>query len=634
MSVPDRKESGVIETKNSPYSMLKTIPVSRVRLAGFWEPRLKANRETSIMALFKLLKEHGIIDNFLIASGRKTGERKGPLFTDSDLYKWIEAAAFVLQSGPAPEILRAIDEAVDAILPAQQNDGYLNTYFTGERACQRYTNFHTNHEFYCAGHLFQASIALYRATGDRRLLDCSKRFADHLVDTFGPGKREDGYSGHPELEMAMVELYRTLGNRHYLEFTKYLLEKHDFARLREMDPRKYNSTGHAVRAGYLCSGGADYYMETGDEKILEALEALWQDVILHKIYITGGSGSRYEGETYGDAYELPNLRAYAETCAAISNIFWNFRMLCIKGEARFADWLERTLYNGFLSGVSLDGTKYFYVNPLSVPAGTFSSWAGVERQPWFDCTCCPPNVQRMLASLPGYFYTTSPEGLWVHLYCESVLDWHIDGRNIKIEQKTRYPWDGKIEIKLGMDSMQRFDIFLRIPGWSRKYKVAVNGKKIKGLVKPGSYLKIRREWKNSDTINLEFDMPALLMQAHPRVESDRQAVAVMRGPLVYCIESVDNPKIPVIDARIIPGKNRPESGIRAEFKPDLLGGIVILKAKGFVPAIPKNEPLYKVYKGRERVSGRRVELKLIPYYAWANRGISQMQVWLPIAPFS
>lgn len=606
------QEAGVISTGKSPYAKLHPIPVRAVTmLPGFWQPRIEANRQNGIPELFRLLEEHGGIHNFMLASGRKTGEKRGPYFRDSDVYKWMEAAAWVLHSTDDPWVKAALERTIDEVAAAQCKDGYLNTFFTGELANQRFRNLAREHELYCAGHLFQAGVAHYRATGSMSLLDPVLRYADFLTREFGPGKIEEA-DGHPEVELALVELYRTTGERKYLDLAGFFLSVQKFSERRAIE-------GHAVRAGYLCSGAADYYLETGDKVTRATLERLWADLTEGKMYITGGIGARYAGEAFGAPYELPNEMAYAETCAAISNIFWNWRMLIVNGEARFADVMERTLYNGFLSGVSLDGALYFYVNPLAC-------FREHQRLPWYGCTCCPTNVVRMLSSLPGYFYSTSAEGVWVHLYDNSRLDWHLDdGRKLALEQKTRYPWDGKVDITVSPESPAEFAIFLRIPGWCEKASVTVNGEQAKEA-QPGSYLKLARTWKAGDIIKLQMPMPVSPQECEPRVRENLGSVAIQRGPVVYCLESVDNPDAPIRDAALDVG-----AGFTEEFKRDLLGGVTVIRAKASYPTSGADRgPLYRSL-GSVRPATKKADLTAIPYYAWANRGPSHMTVWIPKA---
>ena len=615
-------EAGVVSTEESPYCQLRPIPIRAVTmLPGFWKARMDVNREHGIPNLYRLLEEQGVLDNLRRISGRKNVERRGAFWTDSDLAKWMEAAAFALQSEPDPKLRKMLDEAIDDLTAIQREDGYINSFFTGEsrKLSGRFRNLPMEHELYCAGHLFQAAVAHYRATGDSKFLDAATRYADFLVATFGPGKIEQA-DGHPEIEMALVELYRTTGaagasvpiyrdKREYLDLAGFFLEVQKFAE------RQYIE-GHAVRAGYLACGAVDYFAETGDEKTMEALERLWADMTQKKMYITGGVGSRYEGEAFGWPYELPNERAYAETCAAIASIYWNWRMLAIKAESRFADVMERTLYNGFLSGVSLDGWHYFYMNPLAC-------YGDYQRQEWFGCTCCPTNAVRMIASMPGYFYSTSDEGVWVHLYDNSRLHWRLhDGTKLTLDQITDYPWDGQVEITVIPEATAEFALFLRIPSWCESASVSVNHGPPSG-VSPGDYLKLERKWRRGDIVHLDLPMPVVLKEADPRVKVDFGMVAIQRGPVVYCLESKDNPDVPIRDAELMVDED-----FTAEFKPHLLGGVTVIEGKG-VYACPDQDrgALYRPLDGM-RLEVQEAELRAIPYYAWANRGPSNMAVWL------
>lgn len=615
-------DRGVVDTSASPGARLTGVPVRAVRLRdGFWRPRLEANRRAGIPGLYRRLEEHGVVENFRRLYGAKDGPRRGPRYTDSDLYKWLEAAAFVLQGGDAPEVLPLVEGAIAAILPAQRADGYLNTYFVDERADQRYTRLATDHELYCAGHFFQAAIALHRAAGDSRLLGPALRFADHLCEILPtmPGATD----GHPEIELALVELYRETGRQRYLDLARRLLDAAGFTELRKIE-------GHAVRALYYCCGAADYYAETGDPAFGAALERQWENFTRAKVYITGGAGGRYTGESLGRDYELPNARAYAETCAAIAGIFWNWRMLALAGEARFADLLERGLYNGALAGVSLDGTHYFYVNPLAYDGeGEGDPWypwarrGRYERQPWYDTTCCPPNLQRLLASLPGYFYSTGRDnGLWVHLYDNSDLDWRLpDGTGLRVSQTTRYPWAGDVDLTVTPATPAAFALHLRVPAWAEGTTVAVNGEAAGPTPVPGEYLALRRTWAPGDRVRLSLPVGPAVMTSDPRVAENRGSVALERGPLVYCLEAHDNPGISPADALLDPGGE-----IGAEHRADLLGGITVLRAPGAVPVEPASA-LYRPWRAG-RPATRPVALTAIPYYAWNGRGPCAMTVWM------
>jgi hypothetical protein len=576
---------------------------------GFWKDRIEAGRRAGIPSYLEVLEKHGVLDNFRRISGRSRAERSGPVHRDSDLYKWMEAAAYSLQRRPDRQLEERLEAVIEDVVAAQGRDGYLNTYFVEERADERFSNLERDHELYCAGHLIQAAVAHHRATGRRKLLDCATRFADYLLSVFGPGRRR-GFSGHPELEMAMVEMYRATGRREYLDFAGYLLEQLDFAGRREME-------GHAVRACYACCGGADYFAETGEEETWGALTALWKDMSRYRVYITGGVGSRYVGESFGERYELPNLRAYAETCAAVANVMWSWRMLLLTGETAFADMMERVLYNGFLSGVSLSGDRYFYVNPLE-SSGRGDGW-GHERKEWYSTPCCLGNVQRTLASLPGYVYGRDETGIWINLYQSSTLETRSGGSCVEIGQETGYPWSGEVRISVRSEPPREFALRTRIPAWSVDTHAEVGGETLDP--EPGTYLEIRREWGAGGTVQLRFGMPVRLVEAHPRVREDYGAVAISRGPLIYCVESVDNPGIRVRNLMI----DR-DAEPRYEFMPDLLGGVGTVVFRGI--EVPDGGPLYAPL-GRMALEHGAVDVRAIPYYAWANRGRSSMLVWIP-----
>ncbi|MCW5982925.1 MAG: glycoside hydrolase family 127 protein [Bryobacteraceae bacterium] len=631
----DWRSQGVLRLEQSPHAKLRNVPVRAVALTdGFWSARRKVNVERSIPSLYDLLEENGILDNFRRLSGRKKVERKGPLYTDSDIYKWIEGAAFVLHSEDNPKLRARIDAAVDEILAAQEPSGYLNTYYVDDRVPLRFQEMQRGHELYCLGHLLQAAIAYYRATGNRKLLDGGIKFTDYLIETSGPGKRPL-LTGHPELEMALVELYRATGDRRYLDLSGYLL-RGDRERL-NLTPRdlvymfsgkpfteRTKLEGHAVRAMYACSGATDYYMETGDRTYWSTLERLWNDMTRGKMYITGGVGSRSSGEAFGEPYELPNQLAYTESCAAIGNMMWNWRLLAATGEARFADIIERSLYNGVNSGMSLDGTLYCYRNPLELVGNPEDK----IRNPWYSTTCCPPNLQRVLASLPGYFYSTSKNGLYVHLYDNNALDWHLeDGSPLKVVQKTNYPWDGGVEIAVNPESAREFTLFLRIPAWTNSAEALVNGGRAPSQPKPGEYLAIRRTWNPGDMVSLKLDMAPRLIAANPRVRENRRRVAVERGPLVYAMEQLDQSGASIFDLALPPASPR---NYRAEYRAGLLGGVTVLEYPGLAMEPPSAErPLYQPLAAAAPEKPRAATLSLIPYYAFANRQPSAMQVWIP-----
>jgi DUF1680 family protein len=570
--------STIVDTSRSPHARLRPLPLDAVSLAdGFWEPRQRINRGVTIPSQYRHLEDTGRLDNFRRASGKIGGEYQGIYFNDSDVYKWLEAAAWTLAEGPDPELERMVDAAITEVEDAQRPDGYLNTYFTFEKATQRWTNFDL-HEMYCAGHLFQAAVAHFRATGSERLLDVATRFADHICDTFGAeeGKRH-AVDGHEEVEMALVELFRVTGERRYLEGALYFVDarghgmlgrpygQHEPSYSQDHEPLRDQSevVGHAVRALYLYSGAADVYAETGEPALMQALERLWKSMTRRRMYVSGGLGSRYEGEAFGRDFELPNERAYTETCAAIASAMWNWRMLMLGGGARYADLIEHTLYNAVLPGLSLNGQHYFYQNPLAADGSH-------RRQPWFGCACCPPNVARLLASLAGYFYSSSEGAVWIHLYAEGVATAELDGnRTVRLRQRTSYPWDGRVEIQV--EGGGEFALMLRIPAWCEESAtVEVAGEPVDLEISPGSYMQIRRAWRPGDTVSLGLPMPVRRVECHPYVTENTGRVALMRGPLLYCAEQVDNHDVDLRDL-VLDGK---EPTVR--FEPDLLGGVAVL----------------------------------------------------------
>jgi len=632
----DWKGKGIVDLGRSPYAKLRQVPISAVTITGFWASRRKTNVVHSIPSMHEELLQHGRMDNFLRLEGKSNAPQRGPVYSDSDIYKWMEAVAFVLQSEENRELRKTADATIRDVVAAQEPGGYLNTCFVGEKKPQRMQQ-HTQevgHELYCMGHYLQGAIAYYRATGDPTMLQAGIRFVDEfLLPNYGPGPNQTPIvSGHPEIEMALTELYRTTGDRRYLDLAGYILQG---------DPRwtiqprsvtymfcgvpfttRTHLEGHAVRAMYACCGATDYYLETGDPAYWKTLNTLWHDLVEHQIYVTGGVGARSEGEAFGNAYELPNERAYGESCAAIGNMMWNARMLAASGEARFADVIERALYNGINSGMSLDGTLYCYRNPLAFDPGT----GDVIRNPWYDTTCCPPNLERTFASLPGYFYSTSKDGVYVHLYDASELDWHLeDGTGLHIVQKTNYPWDGDIELHVSPAQPAEFTVSLRIPGWSAKNSVHVNGVAIEGA-KPGEYLAIRRRWQPGDRIDLALDMRPQVIEANPAVAEDVGKLVLQRGPVVYCMEELDQRRYgAALNMADFAAHAKGETKTR--FDPGLLGGIVLLEHPGSVSTAQVE--LYHAAEPGKQVP-EAVTLTLIPYYAWANRTPSPMQVWIPV----
>jgi DUF1680 family protein len=625
MSVPsaqtqNRTPGPVVDTTHSPHARLRTTPVTAVRLMdAFWAPRQTINRERTIPGQLILCEDR--IDNFRRASGKKDIPFQGIFFNDSDVYKWLEAASFSLATHPDPKLDADVDSVIAEVAAAQQPDGYLNTYYMFERASERFSNLKDMHEMYCAGHLFQAAVAHYRATGKWTLLEVATKLADHLDGIFGPGKRV-GACGHEEAEMGLVELYRVTGETRYLRLAECMVEA------RGHKPGIFNNSsyhqdhlpfteqtevvGHAVRHMYLCCGAADVATETGNAGYLHALEALWKNMTTRRMYVTGGVGSRWEGEAFGADFELPNDRAYTETCAAIGSVMWNWRMLQITGESRFADLMELALYNGVLAGLSLDGDHYFYQNPLT-DSGRH------RRQKWFGCACCPPNVARLLASLPGYFYSVDANAVWVHLYASGSASLTLgNGETVALVQRSRYPWDGEIELLIEQAPNIPFSLRLRIPAFATGATAEVNGEAVNLLAEDG-YAIIHRSWSSGDTVRLTLPMPVERLESHPYVMSDLGRIALKRGPIVYCLEQADAPEANVWDIAL------PLDGpLEPEFVPDLLGGVTVLRGEGIARDVAPDLPLY--HPALDDIpAGRKVVV------TWANREPGQMQVWIPVA---
>ena len=648
-------DQGVLNLAKSPYAKLHSVPVRAVTIeTGFWSARRDATVAQSIPTMHDLLESHGRMDNFRRLVGKSNAPQVGAVYSDSDVYKWTEAVAFTLQSGDRPELHKTASDIIDLVVSVQQPNGYLNTYFVGDRAALSMTpeTQLMGHELYCLGHMLQGAIAYYRATGDRKWLDAGIRMVnDFLLPSYGPAPKLPIIAGHPEIEMSLVELYRLTGDKRHLDLAGYILggdarihvppQANIYLFCGTPFTERTQIEGHAVRAMYACSGAADYYLETGDPAYWKTLNVLWNSMAGSKMYVTGGLGARAQGESFGAAYDLPNASAYAETCAAIGNVMWNWRLLAATGDAKFTDVLERALYNGVNSGMSLSGTLYCYTNPLA-----FDPSAGITiRNPWYSTDCCPPNFERTMASLPGYFYSTASDGLYVHLYDNSVLDWHLeDGTGLKVTQKTNMPWDGDVEITVAPAQPTDFTFYLRIPGWAGDgTRVAVNGKPVTGAM-AGTYLPIHRHWASGDVIQVRFPMTPQPLSANPHVADDSGRVAIQRGPLVYCLEQLDQPGGVYLTDESLAVNMKPGAEFTSEFKPGFLGGIVVLHRDGVVTESQSAQasqnskdglaPLYRPFQDHESDarSSRNVQLTYIPYYAWANREPSAMEIWTPVSP--
>ncbi len=598
----------------TPGAACRLRPVGAARIAGgLLADRQRVNGRAAVASGYDRLEAAGNLDNLRIAAGAMTGERRGPVFMDSDVYKWLEAAAWEYARNPTPALLDAQREVTDLVAAAQQPDGYLNSMVQ-----QRYANLPWSHEHYCAGHLMQAAVAQVRCTGDRALLDVAVRFADHLVATFGADRRHD-VDGHPIVEMGLAELYREIGRADYLELARYFVEArgHGLIEGYGLEPTYFSDRvpvreqttveGHAVRALYLAAGAADVALETADKDLLGALDGQFAHMLATKTYITGGLGSRWDGESFGDEYELPPDRAYAETCAAVGGIQWAWRMLLATGEPRYADAAERMLLNGFLAGVSLTGTEFFYVNPLQMRRGAHPDQnrsPAHGRRGWFDCACCPPNVMRTLASLDSYLATADPDGIQIQLYAGST----IEASGVRLAVETGYPWDGAVRVRVLETPEAAWTLSLRVPGWARG--ATLDGRSVEA----GAYASDRRAWRAGDAVELNLPMPIRMTEADERVDAVRGGIAIERGPLVYAVERDDADDLSLT---AVGG---------AEHDADLLGGITTIHATGrsrrhVAQPWPYGQTVPSIVEPTDIVA--------VPYFAWANRGIGPMRVWLP-----
>jgi len=624
-------KKGLVNTGQSPHARLRTLPMDAITLSdGFWAQKQAVNRTTSLKHGYHMLEQAGNFHNFRVAAGHEEGEYRGRLFLDENVYKWLEAVAYELAKHPDAELQEMAVETVDLIAAAQQPDGYLNTYYTVAEPENRWTDLDHGHELYCGGHLFQAAVALHRATGETKLLEVATRFADHIASLFGPGKR-DGAPGHPEPELALVELYRETGEQRYLDLAKFFIDQRGQGKMRGLGwygPEYHQDRvpirdasvieGHAVRALYLMAGATDLYLETGERALFEALMRLWKDMTHGKLHITGGAGARYEGESFGDPYELPNDQCYCETCAAIGSIMWNWRLLLATGEARFAELVEQTLYNGFLSGPALDGAHFFYVNPLL-------SRGGYERAEWYEVACCPPNIMRTIASVEQYMATTDSGGLQLHLYHASTIKTELGpGREIALTVDTDYPWQGQVKIAIGQTDGSSWALSLRIPGWCGGATIRVNGEILKIPANASSYAVIERAWQVGDTAVLDLPMTPQLIEAHPFIDTTRGSVAIQRGPILYCLEQVDH------NADIMAVQIDDSGSLEATWRGDLLDGCMVVTAPGYVlDTGPWEDYTYRPLASANELSRQPITLTAVPYHLWGNRGANAMRVWVP-----
>ena len=606
---------------------LKPVPFTQVEIRdSFWQPRQETNRIASIPVNLAMLEKSGNIRNFELAAQGATNGFEGPFFMDSDLYKAIESASYSLATHPDPALAARLDGLIGKIAAAQQPDGYLDTYYIVKEPGRRWTNLRDCHELYCAGHLIEAAVAHYQATGKRDFLNIAIKLANHINSVFGPKKRM-GYPGHPEIELALVKLWKATDDRRYFNLAQFFIENRGrkyFAVEHHEPLDHYDGTywlddvpivehqkikGHAVRAAYLLSGATDVAGETGNPALLAMIDRVWHNTVERNLYITGGIGPSARNEGFTVDYDLPNLTAYQETCASVALAQWNQRLAALYGDARFADVFERALYNGSLAGVSLDGAHFFYVNPLA-------SEGKHHRSGWFQCACCPPNESRTLSSLGGYAYASSEAGLWVNLYIQGSVTAAVRNQEVRVKVTTEYPWDGKVALAPELNRPTPWELHLRVPGWCAGATVSVNQKKIKNARLERGYFVIDRTWRTGDIVELNLPMPVQRILADPRVQADRGLVALQRGPLVYCLEQCDQNE--PLGTLCLPGAAQ----LKASRREDLLGGVVV------VQGLASEAPEGKLYQ--TAAPERSVEFTAVPYYAWDNRQPGPMEVWLPV----
>jgi DUF1680 family protein len=602
---------------------------------SFWLPKIRVLQDTTIPYAFDKCDKEGRMENFLVAGGKKKGFYKGEMpFDDTDLYKIIEGASYSLVSKPDPKLDAYIDSLIEIIKVGQEPDGYITTWFTIDRqkppawwvnpSRTRWENEVSSHELYNSGHLFEAAAAHYWATGRRNFLDIAIKNADLLVDSFGPNKLHTP-PGHQIVETGLIKLYHITQNTKYLELAKFFLDLRGDSTTHKLYgeynqdhlpvTKQTEAAGHAVRALYMYAGMTDIAVMYEEPNYLDAINKIWQNIVTSKMYVTGGLGSRHDKESFGDNYELPNLTGYSETCAAIGSVYWNQRLFLLTGDSKYYDVIERTLYNGLISGMSLDGKNFFYPNPTESDGRYEFNMGSCTRQAWFDCSCCPTNLIRFIPSIPGLIYATNKDTLYVNLFVSNSVHALIDAEKIEVTQQATYPWNGKIQFTINPEKAMTFTLKLRIPGWAQntpvpsdlysyvagvqgKVSLSVNGKEEKVSLNKG-YAEISREWTKGDKVEMVLPMIIHKVVANEKVKEDINKVAFEYGPIVYCAEEIDNKHISDIS---IPDKS--DSKIEAETV--LSDNVVAIKGK---------------------VCDE--EFTLIPYYLWSNRGVGKMKVWFP-----
>jgi len=652
---------------------LRPIPFNQVTIGGhFWEPQLRRNRDVSIPGIYQLCQNTGRIA-MLHKGWKPEPGQEAHFFWDSDVAKWLEAASYSLTTHPDPVLEEQVDAIIELFVKLQEPDGYVNSYFINIAPEYRWKNLSFFHELYCAGHLIEAGVAHFQATGKETLLNVVRRYADHIYDVFGPGKRV-GMCGHQEIELALVKLFRVTGDRRYLELSQLFLDRRgnttvfkdegqdlppsvipwyrqfygavlphhqslsephatDWNRQDEQFNTAYcqdhlpvrqqsKAVGHAVRAMYMYSAMADVAYETGEPELLAALQRLWQNVCEQQMYVTGGIGpSRFrKGDTedfegFTGDYDLPNLTAYAETCAAIGMVFWNHRMFHILPQRRFMDIVERELYNGALCGASLDGTRFFYENPLQ-------SKGNHHRQTWYAVACCPPNLARLRASLGQYIYSQAERDLFVNLFIQSTVNVEIGSQSVRVRQETNYPWEGTICLTIEAAQPTHFALHLRLPEWCRQAELLLSGQEVNlaDATNPNGYIGLDRDWQNGDQVVFTLAMPVEQIESHPAVLDNIGCVALQRGPVVYCLEQCDH-DVPLHHI-VLPRA----AEFTVTFEPDLLHGVTVLKASGLAAQERESSP--SLYRKNPSLTYQPCQITAIPYYAWDNRQPGAMRVWI------
>jgi len=626
---------------------ITAVPFTEVKITDdFWGPRIETNRKVTVWYDFQKCEETGRIANFARAGGLEEGKFQGIPFNDSDVVKVVEGAAYLLALQPDPKLDKYLDDLIVKIAAAQEDDGYLYTArtlgFTSRMTGpERWSHCAHNHELYNVGHMYEAAVAHFRATGKRSLLNVAIKNADLVCKVFGPGEGQIvDVPGHEEIEIGLVRLYQATGDRKYLDQAKFFIDMRGRTDKRKKVYGKYaqdhvplveqsEAVGHAVRGGYLYAGVADVAALTGEQAYIDAIDRIWTDVVTRKLYLIGSVGQHGAGEGYAGAYTLPNVRAYNETCAAIALALWNHRMFLLHGEAKYIDVLERIIYNGFLSGISLSGDRFFYPNPLACDMKFKFNHGSLERSPWFGCSCCPVNVVRFIPSIAGYVYAARGDAAYVNLFIGGSGKVKLGKRTVTLTQKTQYPWDGAVSITVDPDEAGEFALHVRIPGWSQgqplpsdlyryvspdapDYTLRVNGKAVSPKIGAG-YTVLRHRWKAGDTVELDLPMPVRRVLAHEKITDDRGRVAIERGPIVYCIEGADH------DGKVMNLFLPDGAKLTPRMEADLLGGVTVLRGQG--AAVYRDE--------NQKPADRSVELTMIPYYAWCHRGPNEMAVWMP-----